>query len=361
MNRREFLLAVGATACTGRGRAEPLEVPTAKQPVAEPRTIICEDPSITHTNFDASPLAIHGDLLVQEVNDELWLWDLPTMRRIDAYSLGQDAFTLLGDGSIATFGPRANEGGCAVQRLARGVLSTHPTLLCGGAVTLVLRTGGTDSIYIVHSQEIRRLRFGGPEVEVDATIEIPVASFSNRGQMFSLDDGRVVAPGDGISILEPGKAAVRRPMGKVYPRHLARATAERFWYSRASRTYNAFDTLVLAHLDAPEVDPQSRTFAPSRIVHMASHGSAIAVLLMTPRKMDYSRTVADDTWQVAVVDEYGIERWRAEVPPQPRPYRLNYRGAVTLSATRLVLRTPSDALLAWDAATGVPVAVTPPA
>lgn len=122
--------------------------------------------------------------------------------------------------------------------------------------------------------------------------------------------------------------------------------------ARASRHDTVFDTLVLAHLDTPHRDARAVTFAPSRIVHVASHGSAIALLLMSPP--------ADvDTWFVAVVDETGSERWRAEVPRQPRPYDLT-ASAVALSDTRLVLGTPSNDLLAWDAATGASVAVTPP-
>lgn len=332
-------------------------MPTDK-PAATYPPPVTEHPSFTNTNLNTSPLAIHRELLVQEVDDELWLWDLPTMRRTDRFSLRHEAFTLLADGNIAAYGPREQESDCAVHRLANGVLSTYSTWLCATA-PLLLRTGSTDSIYVVDKKEIRRFRFDGTKLEKDATIEIPVVEYSNRGQMFSLDDGRIVAPGDGISILEPGKAAVRRPMGKIYPRHLARATAERFWYSRAGRTYNVFDTLVLAHLDAPQLDPQARTFAPSRIVHVASHESAIAVLLMSPGKMEAGR-FADDTWQVTIVDEWGTERWRAEVPQPPRPYDLNY-SAVALSDTRLVLGTPSGALLAWDAATGAPVTVTAPA
>ena len=354
MNRREFLLAMGVTACSGR--TAPVEEPELHGPPADAPSsiIVAEHPSFTRMNLDASPLAVHGDVLVQQTRnrDELWVWDLTTMRRVDAFSLQHDAFTLLEDGSIAAFGPRDQRSDCAVYRRANGVLSTYPTWLCGSGATLLLRTGSPDSVYSVREKEVMRFRFDGSKVEADATIEIPSRSNSNYNQVFSLDDGRIVVPGDGISILAAGATAVRRPMSKILPRHLARASAERFWYTRASRRFNVIDTLVLANLDTPQRDARVVTFAPSRIVHVASHRSAIAVLLMSPP--------ADvDTWFVAVVDEAGTERWRAEVPRQPRPYDLNY-SAVALSDQRLVLGTPSGVLLAWNAATGASVAVTPP-
>ena len=350
MNRREFLLAIGATACSGR--TTPLETPieTAKPDAAKPRVIVDEHTSVTRTNLDASPLAIHADVLVHGNSDELSVWDVTTMRRSAAFSLPHDAFTLLADGSIVAFGKRAAEHDCAVYRIANGALSTYPTWLCGTAPTLLLRTGNVDSVYSVRDKEIVRFRFDGSKVEADATIEIPFRGQSNYDQVFSLDDGRVVVPGDGISILAPGATAVRRPMPKILPRHLARATGERFWYTRGQ---TIVDTLVLASLDAPQRDVRAVTFAPSRIVHVASHGSAIAVLLMSP-------PAKEDTWFVAVVDEAGTERWRAQVPRQPRPYDLN-ASAVALSDKRLVLGTPSGVLLAWNAATGASVAVTPPA
>ena len=358
MNRREFLLDMGATACSGR--APPVEEPETDTPPPDaPPMIIAEHPSVTGTNLKASPLAIHGDILVQQKNtfDELWVWDLRTMRRVDAFSLPHDAFTLLSDGSIVAFGEREVGRDCAVFGRAKGVLSAYPTSRCETG-TLLLRTGSPNSVYSVLAKEIVRFRFGGSKVEADATIEIPFRSLSNYDQVFSLDDGRIVVPSDGIDIVAPGRAAVRRPMGKIYARHHARATAERFWYTRASRNDNALDTLVLAHLDTPHRDLRAVTFAPSRIVHVASRGSAIAILLMSST-VDAQRSHVDK-WHVAVVDGAGIERWQAEVPQPPVRWDLN-RSAVALSDKRLVLAIPTGVLLAWDAETGASVPVTPPA
>ena len=346
MNRREFLLAFGATACSGR--AAPVEEPEPDIPApadAAVPMVGVPHPSFTNTNLAVSPLAVHQDVVVHRVGDELRVWDLATTRRVAAYTFPLYAFTLLVDGSIVAFGQRAVELDCAVYRIANGVKSTYPTWGCDES-RLLLRTGSLDSIYSVRTKEIVRFRFDRTTAERDATIPIPVLSLDNRGQMFSLDDGRIVAPGDGISILAPGTPAVRRPMPKVYPRHLARATAERFWYTRAGHRFGVVDTLVLTHLDTPHRDARVVTFAPSRIVHVASHGAAIAVLLMSPRE-----GWPEETWHVAVVDEAGMERWRAEVPRQREPFDLNY-SAVALADKRLVLATPSGELLAWDAATG---------
>lgn len=60
-------------------------------------------------------------------------------------------------------------------------------------------------------------------------------------------------------------------------------------------------------------------------------------------------------WSIAVFDETGRERWRAEVPEAFSPGgALNY-GFIAIGERRVVLATADGALLAWDAATGTPV------
>ncbi len=82
--------------------------------------------------------------------------------------------------------------------------------------------------------------------------------------------------------------------------------------------------------------------SPHEIVYMASGGNALALLLRTPEK----------TWAVAVMEENGLERWRAEVPAT---FASQLDGGFVAMSDRRVVLLAGDALLAWDATSGKPV------
>ncbi len=107
--------------------------------------------------------------------------------------------------------------------------------------------------------------------------------------------------------------------------------------------------LVLAQLATPMSAVVQFDFAPARIVHLASGGGAAVALLAA------LRGVGDVQWQVVVVDETGAERWRRVVPATFGPNGALAAGFVAMSEHRVVLAGPDHAILAWDAAKGMPV------
>lgn len=86
--------------------------------------------------------------------------------------------------------------------------------------------------------------------------------------------------------------------------------------------------------------------APAEINHLHAGGSALAVLVHT-----------ESRWQVIVFEESGAERWRVDVPvAYAHDGSAHAFGYVAISDERVaLLKAGSDALLAWDAATGKPV------
>ena len=304
--------------------------------------IVDGDPFESRTNLDASPLAIEGDMLVERVGDQLWQWDLTTMRRADVFTLPARSFTVLSDRSLVTWGqdePGAAE--CTLYRLAGTALTKYTTLVCVGAGELVRRTGTNDAIYVVYADRVVHFRFAGTKLDDGASFALPSPNPSAFAQITSLDDGRLVVPrNDGVAIIAPGAQAVLRTT-KHQPRHLARATTG-YWYSYAATdNVRRVDTVALAEARDTIID-----LAPARIVHMAAHGDTLALLLMT----------GPEQWHVAVVEE-GREKWRALVPSKST--REMYDGAVGVSATRLVMHS-SAGLRAWNTATGEVVDVAKP-
>ncbi|MFN0247336.1 MAG: hypothetical protein ACKV2T_10650 [Kofleriaceae bacterium] len=324
MNRREFLLAVGATACGGSGAS--VQPPRVGGDAAGDAAAIVDVEA--WTNLDDSPLAIEGDVLVERVGDQLWQWDLATMRRTGVLAVPARSFTVLSDRSVVAWEQ------CTAYRIVGGAPTTHTAVACAGGGALVRRAGTNDAIYVVRADRVVRFRFAGAALDEDASFTLPAPSPSGFGQIASLDDGRLVVPrGGGVAIVKPDTQPVLHTT-KHQPRHLARA-ASGYWYSYAATDRRRVDTVVLVGTRDVVI-----ALAPARIVHMATYGDTLALLLAT----------GVDEWQVAVV-EAGRERWRAPVPTRD--------GAVGLSATRLVLHS-SAGLRAWDAGTGAVVDVTRP-
>src|SRR5260221_655534 len=97
----------------------------------------------------------------------------------------------------------------------------------------------------------------------------PSATASQLGASpLAFHGGRIVAPGDGIHVLAAGAPTRIVSTGDRIPRHLARASADRLWYSDASAPTWRMHRLVLASLDAPARELGVLDLAPARIVHV---------------------------------------------------------------------------------------------
>jgi hypothetical protein len=221
------------------------------------------------------------------------------------------------------------------------VLTKYTTLLCVGAGELLRRTGTNDAIYVIDADRVVHFRFAGTKLDDGASFALPSPTPSAFAQITSLDDGRLVVPrNDGVAVIAPNAQPVLRTT-KHPPRHLARATTG-YWYSYAATgNVRRVDTVALAGARDTTID-----FAPARIVHMASHGDTLALLLMT----------GPEQWHVALVEE-GREKWRVLVSSNST--REMYDGAVGVSATRVVLHS-SAGLRAWNTTTGEVVVVARP-
>ena len=306
-----------------------------------------------------SPIAFRSDLLVLSTGTQVWSWDAITMARVDGYELPHEHCCFVQDGTLAVFARVKESSTCLLVRIdANGIRERLPGGVFGASgdyPTHLLPASSADEVYVTKDKDVYLMRAVQGRLEQVTTIPIPDAYRSNRGQMFSLGDGRLIAPGADLHMLQARQPAVTYSLRGRHLLHMVPATDERLWYSFPSTGYQAADVLVLAKLVTPAVDEQRLQFAPARIVHLASSGRAVAALLFSFRE-GASPTEPIREWTVVVVDEGGTERWRAPVPEAFTPglVTLNQVGFLAMSEHRVVLfgeRPP----IAWDAATGAPV------
>ncbi len=357
MNRRTFFLALGATACGGRKVVERRPRKPTPRP-AEPSGEAAQVANFYEAQTYRSPLAFRGDLLVQSAGNELWTWDTTTMKRLDGYVVPHRHFCVVQDGTLVVFALPPDSSHCVFHRIdARGIRETIPGPVFGSYNrywTHVLSASSSDEVHVTRDEEILLFQRVQGRMEATAKISIPSPGSSIRGQLFSLGDGRLVFPGDGLHVLQAGKPALTYKMPERRPLHLVAATGERLWYSYPStKQFQAANVLALARLETPTVDEHRVDFAPGRIVHLASSGRAVAALVFTMRE-GKSPVEPDLRWAVVVIDQDGTERWRAEVPASfiVDRFELNRVGFLAMSDHRVVLQGEKRALLAWDAASG---------
>ena len=358
VNRRMFLLGLGATACGAR----PVKTKPRRPVKPNPEKRVGQEVPLVSwydTQTQRSPVAIRGDLLVLAAETELWTWDARTMKRVDGYVLPSRHCCFVQDGSLAVFGLRSDSGHSVIHRIdATGIRETLPGEVFGAFdhyPTQVLPARSADQLYVTKDKDVYLMREVNGRMEDAAVVAIPNRNSSNRGQLFSLGDGRLVAPGGGVNILQAGKPAVTYPMPERPLVHMVAATNDRLWYSHTTKHYLAADVLVLAKLATPMVEEQRIQFAPARVVHLASSGRAVAALLFAVREGSSALEPIRE-WTVVVIDDNGTERWRAVVPKEftPGMVTLNQVGFLAMSEHRVVLfgeRPP----IAWDVATGAPI------
>lgn len=355
MKRRTFLLGMCA-ACCGTTRHEPMTTSKSNRPpMPAPETpgAGVKDMKMFASQLRASPIAFHGDMLVQSVGGELVAWDAATMRRTSTWALPHRHFCFAQEGTLIAFGFPRGGPESAVHRIAGGKSTTAKgPILPSGGTNVVLPGRSPDELVVSAGDHIYVLRARGGAFEVETMFDHPHPTAANRDQLIALGEGRTVAMNQGSGVrllaLDPeSTAAYPTPDRRLM--HVAAATRGRIWYSFATTAedWNAH-RLVLAPVDTPMSDERTVDFAPGRIVHLASHGSAAAALVIT-----LGATKA--TWSVVVIDESGKERWRADVPDDGSAHGALNRAFIALGDRRAVLASHDGKLLAWDASTGGPL------
>lgn len=348
MNRRSFLLALGAAACGSNVASKsrvPRPSPPAPHPVHEP------EQDITIAEILRSPIALHHELLVHGTSSELRFWDATTMSRLGTLQLSAQAFCFLQDGTLAALVQPPEQKRCELQLIDRNRdVRVLPGPEFESAVDSEIVPGRSSSEVYVSDEnyEITRFDLHEHEIRKSGRIDVDLTYWRRLRQLASLGDGRVVTRGQArLYASEPGKRTIEYATGNDIAVHLAATARGRVWYSHFAGSPAPPRAITLAALgDRFSIEARVE-LAPAEINHLHAGGGALAVLV----HVDSSR------WQVIVFEESGAERWRAEVPSAYAENGSAHRfGYVAISEQRVaLLKGGSDALLAWDAATGKPI------
>lgn len=354
MNRREALLALGLAACGAP--AKPPRPPRPPRPSPKPTDpgrpvpgTSCECWGTSLYQTSPNPLAFHGDILVQWTEDELRFWNATSMMRIDTLAIPALGFCVLLDGTVAAVVQRSGASSGELHHFdhKRGVEILRGPVFMAGRHTRVLPGAAANEIYITLVEDhVVQFRIGKTTLEEGAWITLDIAESGAIGQLIRLDDGRLIAPdGQGLRVLQPGKPAVRFETRGQFPIHLAAVANNRCWYSYATKTARAH-SVVLARLGEKLIADTRIDVGPARVVHLAAHPGAVALLLHTD-----DDALKKMVWSVVVITDDGKERWRVDVPVDATKTNLD-SGFVAISEKRVVLSAGKDMLLGWDASTG---------
>jgi outer membrane protein assembly factor BamB len=273
------------------------------------------------------------------------------MKRTDTWALPHRHFCFVQDGTLVAFGwPKKGDSTSVIHHIANRKVRTDTGPLVPSSKSIVLLPGSkAEELYVVsHDETIYRLT----TAKVEEQLRHPYPNGDTRDQWFSRGDGRLVGGRAGaLYLVAPNKPAIEYAIPERVLKHVAAGTGERVWYSYADvrEDWNAH-TIILAPTSTPMEAERTIDVAPMRIVHLASWGTTIAALLIVAGKMP-----SELAWKVAVFDESGKERWRADVPTGFSPGAALNNGFVAIGEHRVVVSTFDGALLAWDM-TGKPVA-----
>lgn len=312
------------------------------------------DLSLRASQLRASPIALHGDVLIQAAGGDLRKWNARTMRRGAVWNIRPRHFCFVQDGTLVAFGLPPDSRHSAVYRIsADDAIATFagPVFRVRGT-SVVLQGRAPDDVYVAEVDDIVRLQLTDARAEELPGVTHPAPNAANRDQLFARGDGKIVGPDPegGLRVVEPGHPLVAHRTPGRQPLHLVAGPRDEVWYSFAAGDHSwSAATLVRARVAAPMDALAQLDLAPRRIVHLASTGGAAAALVVT------LRGVNDQRWEVVVVDESGAERWHAAIPSGFNPGGALTAGFVAISERYVVVAGPDEALLAWDAATGTPI------
>lgn len=351
MNRRGFLLAVGAAACGShdRGRTAPPRARDAGTGAGTGSAATDEPPivddwmadEITHVSRRPSPLIARGDEVAFATADGLAWWDTGAMQRVELNQVPYRAVCLLDDNSVLAYtgselhryDPRRN-----LTELGGDVLRVEDA----GVVHLARGRTAADA-YLGVQRSLVRYRLGERAVEIAAKRELAEAL---DDQLIAVGDGRLIEAMDhGVRVIAEDGTVRDLPTPDRDPVHLAVVRAG-VWTSQLTDRFAS--RLELATLAVPSVGVSTAALA-GRVIHLAAGPGGLAVLVFEPRP-------PKGAWTIHLLDEQGVERWHAKVDRDPTwpAWALN-AAFVALGAHRVLLAV-NDRLLAWDAATGAPIA-----
>jgi hypothetical protein len=362
MNRRTFLLAVGATACGGVDGVRPRQhtpAPTRTKKIGPGTLTPNSSVNVYEYQRQRSSLAVAGDTLIQNVKGDLWRWDMRTRERTAVYTLPRVSYCFLQDGTFAVFARDRNPERSVLHRLhANGKIDTvrGPSFpLSARKATHVLPASSPAQVYVTRENEIVQLEKVRGELEQTAAFAIPNPNSGGRDQMFSLRDGRVVCVGNGFSVVQPSTAALEYATSPRIVKHSSPAPDDRVWYSFSDPLGDPINMLALTRLTTPTVDEHRVNFAPGHIVHLATGDGIVAVLVFTIREGGAGPGGLDLRYTVVAIDDSGKERWRRDVPAAVTAdtfTMLSRTGFLAVTANHVVLRALNDQLLVWDASNG---------
>ncbi|MGE5185805.1 MAG: hypothetical protein ACM31C_27280 [Acidobacteriota bacterium] len=350
MNRRSFLLALGAAACGAKAPAKP-RAPRKPLPPPPDGTVHEPEQDFALAEILRSPLGLHHELLVHATSSELRFWDAMTMTRVGSLELRTRGVCFLQDGTLAAFVQPPDQKRCELHLIDH---NREVRVLWGpefdGAIDSEIVPGRSAAeVYISDERyEITRFDLHERELRNSGKVAVDLSYWGRLRQLTSLGDGRLVTRGGTkLCVSEPGKRTLEYSTGKEIAVHLAPASRGRVWYSYFIGAPAAPQGIALVSLgDVLTVDARI-DLAPAEINHAHADGGALAVLVHS----EPSR------WRIIVYDESGAERWRSDVPA-PYAERGSRRrfGHVTISDQRVaLLKAGSDTVLAWDATTGKPI------
>jgi hypothetical protein len=287
-------------------------------------------------------------VLFQSVDGEILGWNATTMQRTDRWVIPHRNFCVVQDGGLVVYGDPMKDTTRRIHRIANGsVDSIDAPILPSGGTNVVLPANSPDHVYVSVHNYIYLLKLSSHSATIEATLEHPAPNSATRDQWVSRGDGRIIGIDRerALRVLSPGRSIAYATDRRA--EHLVAAPRDRIWYSvilSADEAWN-IHTIILADITTPTNAIQKLDVAPARVIHIASHGDLLAVLLfraIAPKQVE--RTVA-------LFDEAGRERWRAEVPDDFMPGPGISNAFIALGEHTVVVAS-RERLVGWSVATG---------
>jgi hypothetical protein len=285
MNRRTFLLGLGASACGAAAKPLRPQDPRPQPDRSEPHVNI--DQRIRASQLRASKIALHDDALFEIAGDDVHKVDPTTLKRLQTWNVMARQFCLVQDGSLVVFASVPGSLKSAVYRIdTRSNIETleGPIMNDGGA-NVVVRGRAADDIYVTEGDHLVHLKLEGMQAEELPRLPHPSPNDTSREQLFGRGDGSVVGPGHagGIALVSAAGVVTSYLTPDRFVMHIVPGAQDRVWYSYGVRPRpESAQQLVLATVHTPMTELARLDVSPGRIVHVGSGAGAAAALVVDP-------------------------------------------------------------------------------